>query len=66
VEASIGRGVAHEHDALDDAAMAFQQEDPIISPLEFRLRADLCAGLAFWNLFLLRYMLISCFSYLQS
>jgi hypothetical protein len=41
---SIGRALAYEHDALHGGTIGFQQISPAVSPLEFRLRADLCAG----------------------
>jgi hypothetical protein len=42
--ASLRRHLSHEHDALHGAAIGFQQVNPVVSLLEFRLRADLCAG----------------------
>jgi hypothetical protein len=44
LNASIGRDLAREHDALHGAAIKSQQEDPVVSPLQFRLRADLQEG----------------------
>jgi hypothetical protein len=41
---SIGRALAYEHDALHGGTIGFQQISPAVSPLEFRFRADLCAG----------------------